>query len=77
VRIFALPNVPTAGAGATELRMQLRAGEGLDPWPFRTASVAVRAEGKRLRGRFSTQADLHWALDEAEAALVTAVLHRT
>ena len=78
-----IPNVPTAGAGATELRMQPRAGEGLvlddlvlHPWPFRTASVAVRAEGKRLRGRFATEADLHRALDEAEAALVTAVLHK-
>jgi hypothetical protein len=48
----------------------------LDPLPFRTASVAVRAEGKRLHGRFSTEADLHRALDEAETALVTAVLHR-
>ena len=54
-----IPNVPTVGAGMTELRMQPRAGEGLvlddlvvDPWPFRTASVAVRAEGKRLRYRF-------------------------
>jgi len=73
-----IPNVPTAGAGTTELRMQPGAGEGLvlDPLPFRTASVAVRAEGKRLRGRFSTKADLHRALDEAETALVTAVLHR-
>jgi hypothetical protein len=48
----------------------------LDPWPFRTASVAVRAEGKRLRGRFATEADLHRPLDEAEVALVTAVLHK-
>ena len=49
-----IPNVPTVGAGMTELRMQPRDGEGLvlNPWPFRTASVAVRAEGKRLRGRF-------------------------
>jgi Protein of unknown function (DUF3891) len=73
-----IQNVPTAGAGTTELRMQPRDGEDivLDPWPFRAASVAVRTEGKRLRGRFATEADLHRALDEAEAALVTAVLHR-
>jgi hypothetical protein len=73
-----IPNVPTVGAGTTELRMQPRDGEGLvlDPWPFRTASVAVRAEGKRLCGRFATEADLHRALDEADAALVTAVLRR-
>ncbi|HEX3496806.1 MAG TPA: DUF3891 family protein [Methylocella sp.] len=73
-----IPNVPTAGAGTTELRMQPREGEDivLDPWPFRTASVEVRTEGKRLRGRFAKEADLRRALDEAEAVLVTAVLHR-
>ena len=73
-----IPNVPTVRAETTELRMQPPDGEGLalDPWPFRTASVAVRAEGKRLCGRFATEADLHRALDEAEPVLVTAVLHR-
>jgi hypothetical protein len=78
-----IPDVPTVAAGTSELRMQPRDGEGLilddlvvDPWPFRTASVAVRAEGKRLRGRFATEADLHRALDEAESVLVTAVLRR-
>ena len=77
-----IPNVPTVGAGTTEIHMQPRAGEGLalddlvlDPWPFRTASVAVRAEGKRLRGRFSTDSDLQRALNEAEPVLVTVVLH--
>jgi hypothetical protein len=48
----------------------------LDPWPFREASVAVRAEGKRLYGSFSTQKDLQRALDDAEPVLVTALLHR-
>ncbi|MGH6837458.1 MAG: DUF3891 family protein [Methylocella sp.] len=73
-----IPNVPTAGAQTAELCMQPGDGVGLalDPWPFRIASVAVRAEGKRLRGRFATEADLHRALDEAEPVLVTAVLHR-
>jgi Protein of unknown function (DUF3891) len=72
-----VPNVPTVGAGTTELRMQPRDGEDLvlDPWPFQTASVAVRAEGKRLRGRFATEAHLQRALDEAEPVLVTGVLH--
>jgi Protein of unknown function (DUF3891) len=71
-----IPNVPTVGAGTTEVRMQPGDGLVLDPWPFREASIAVRAEGKRLRGRFATEADLQRALDEAEPALVTAVLHR-
>jgi Protein of unknown function (DUF3891) len=72
-----IPNVPTVGTGTTELRMQPRDGEDLvlDPWPFQTASVAVRAEGKRLRGRFATEVDLQRALDEAEPVLVTGVLH--
>ncbi len=74
-----IPNVPTAGAQTIELRMQPRDGECLvlDPWPFRTASVVVHAEGKRLRGRFATVADLQRALDEAEPGLVTDVLRRT
>jgi Protein of unknown function (DUF3891) len=71
-----IPNVPTVGAGTTEARMQPGDGLVLDPWPFREASIAVRAEGKRLRGRFATEADLRRALDEAEPVLVTAVLHR-
>src|SRR5450759_5351079 len=44
----------------------------LDPWPFRETSLAVRAEGKRLHGHFSTQEDLLRALEEAEPVRVTA-----
>ncbi|HUZ92016.1 MAG TPA: DUF3891 family protein [Methylocella sp.] len=78
-----IPDVPTTGDGRTELCLRPR-GEThdvileeliLDPWPFREASLAVRAEGKRLRGRFSTMEDLHRALDEAEPVLVMAMLH--
>jgi hypothetical protein len=78
-----IPDVPTLGEGRTELRLCPRQGENLvrdelilDPWPFREASLTVRAEGKRLRGRFSTQDELLRALDKAEPVLVTAVLHR-
>jgi hypothetical protein len=77
-----IPDVPTAGEGRTELSLCQRKGENLvldelilDPWPFREASIAARAEGKRLRGRFSTQDELLHALDDAEPVLVTAVLH--
>jgi Protein of unknown function (DUF3891) len=76
-----IPDVPMAGESRTELSLCPH-GENLvlselilDPWPFREASVAVRAEGKRLRGRFSTQDELLHALDDAEPVLVTAVLH--
>lgn len=73
-----IPNVPAAKNRTIELSLRPRGGEDLvlDPWPFPGASVAVRAEGKRLRGRFSTEKDLQRALDEAEPVLVTAVLHR-
>lgn len=49
-----IPEVPTAGDGRTELRLYPRKGNeiAVEPWPFREASLAVRAEGKRLHGRF-------------------------
>lgn len=83
-----IPDVPTEGDRRINLSLRPR-GEGqdaacgdlasadlvLDPWPFGKASVEVRAEGKRLRKRFSTQEELQRALDEAEPVRVTAVLH--
>ena len=76
-----IPDVPVAGDQRTGLSLRPRGGRDdlvlddliLDPWPFRAASLAVRAEGKRLRERFSTQDDLRRALDEAEPVLVTAI----
>jgi Protein of unknown function (DUF3891) len=77
-----IPDVPTAGERRTELSLCQSQGENLildevilDPWPFREASLMVRAEGKRLHGQFSTQDELLHALDDAEPVLVTAVLH--
>jgi Protein of unknown function (DUF3891) len=79
-----IPDVPTAGDCRTELSLRSRGKSHdlvldeliLDPWPFRETSLAVRAEGKRLHGHFSTQEDLLRALEEAEPVRVTAVLHR-
>ncbi|MCI0598568.1 MAG: DUF3891 family protein [Beijerinckiaceae bacterium] len=73
-----IPDVPMAGDERTGLRLTPRDGNELavDPWPFREASLAVRAEGKRLTGRYSTQRDLQRALGKAEGVLVTAVLCR-
>ena len=74
-----ISNVPTARGGRIDLGLRPREDGDLtlDPWPFRGKSLAVRAEGKRLRGRFSTERDLRRALNAAESVLVTAVLHRT
>ncbi|WGJ13510.1 DUF3891 family protein [Methylocapsa sp. D3K7] len=73
-----IPDVPTEGEGKTELSLRFRDRQNLilEPWPFHQTSIAVRAEGKRLRGRFSTQKELQQALNEAEPVRVTAVLHR-
>ena len=73
-----IPDVPTRGEGTTEVSLRFRDRQNLvlDPWPFHKPSIAVRAEGKRLRGRFSTQKELQQALNEAEPVLVSAVLHR-
>jgi len=73
-----IPHVPIA-EGNCELSVRPRGGPHdliLDPWPFHQASLAVRAEGKRLSGRFSRQDELLRALDEAEPVLVTATLHK-
>ncbi|MDQ3741928.1 MAG: DUF3891 family protein [Actinomycetota bacterium] len=46
----------------------LALGEGhtLDPWPFAEAGpVEVRCEGRRLEGRYDTEAGLHAALEAA------------
>ena len=79
-----IPDVPMTGDRRTDLSLRPRGDTNdlildeliLEPWPFREASVAVRAEGKRLHGRFSTREDLLRALDDAEPVLVTAILHR-
>jgi hypothetical protein len=41
----------------------------LDPWPFARDEVRVRCEGRRLEGRFDSEAELHAAL--ARAAMQT------
>jgi hypothetical protein len=79
-REITIPNVPMAEGGRTEISLRAAepAGEDLivEPWPFREASVTVRAEGKRLRSRYSSKSDLQRALDEAEAVPMKAVLRR-
>jgi hypothetical protein len=60
-----VPDVPSAG-GPVELTAT-DAGEHVtvNPWPFAGDEVVVRAEGRRLVGRFASAADLHAALDAA------------
>jgi hypothetical protein len=74
-----MPDVPMAEDYRADLRLRARNGEAgtytVAPWPFRESSVTVRAEGKRLSGRYVSQEDLLRALEEAEAVLVSAVLH--
>jgi hypothetical protein len=74
-----IPNVPTSKDERVELTLRPRDSDGfglvVDPWPFCTARVSVRAEGKRLRGLFSTQEELIRTLNIAEPVLVTADLN--
>jgi hypothetical protein len=60
------PPVPSA-AGPVRLRLERRAvGElTLDPWPFATAAVCLRTEGRRLPGPFRSEDALHAALAAA------------
>jgi hypothetical protein len=44
----------------------LTLGDGtVEPWPFAADAVHLRTEGRRLTGRYATQAELHEALDRA------------
>jgi len=73
-----IPDVRMARDQRTDLRLSPRNGNeiAVNPWPFREASLIVRAEGKRLTGRFSTQRNLQRALAKAEGVLVSAELRR-
>ncbi len=44
----------------------LRAGATLDPWPFDVDELTVACEGRRLRGRFIDEHELHAALERAD-----------
>jgi Protein of unknown function (DUF3891) len=74
-----ITEVPKARGQRVDLRLSPDAGETLvlDPWPFREPRIGLRAEGKRLTGRFSSQGDLNRALAKARSIMVTAELrHR-
>ena len=73
-----LPEVPVAGEDRVEL--VLRPGDdaeesvAIDPWPFDVERLEVRAEGRRLKGRFSSDEALRSALERAEAVLIVTTL---
>lgn len=59
--------VPSAGEAGADVRLEPVGGEPdrvfvVDPWPFSSAEVIVRCEGRRLAGRHETEAQLHAAL---------------
>jgi hypothetical protein len=72
---FTTSNVPCE-EGLCELALRDR-GDGswcLDPWPFSSARVAVRCEGRRLRGRSSDEAGMRSAFEGAERVTLEFVL---
>lgn len=58
---FTLSAVPAAEG---EADIQVSAA-GLEPWPFRAPTVALRCEGRRLSGRFEDEAAMRTALEAA------------
>jgi hypothetical protein len=73
-----IPDVPVSADERTKLVLHPRNSEGrkltVDPWPFTTDEVEVKAEGKLLRGRFSDANEMRQALAEAETVVVKAKL---
>jgi Protein of unknown function (DUF3891) len=76
--VVRISDVPRAIGECVEMSLLPAAGETLvlDPWPFHAPRIAVRAEGKRLTGRFAAQKDLDRALAEARSVLITAELRK-
>ncbi len=75
--------VPAAPVRAVEMtEIILRPGNSasdiiVDPWPFSVPQVEVQAEGRRLHGPYSDDAELYRAFEEAEPAVIRAVLRPT
>jgi hypothetical protein len=72
--------VPAGGDGGERVTLTLtRTGPGayaIAPWPFAGATVALRAEGRRLDGPAPDEAALHAALDRAPVVAVELTLSR-
>lgn len=76
-REMRLAEVPAADEERVEL--VLRPGNApdifvIDPWPFDREQLEVRAEGRRLRGRFESEGAMRTALSEAGPAPIIATL---
>ncbi len=72
-----IPEVPVAGDERTEMRLRPGAAPEeivVEPWPFRPERLAVRAEGRRLSGRYADDASLRTALGRAEPVPIRATL---
>lgn len=65
-------NVPTTD-GATEMTVS---GNSFEPWPFADETVTLRADGRRLAGRFDDEAAMRHALDRAPWVTLRFVLAR-
>jgi hypothetical protein len=65
-------DVPTADG---RVDLQLDTGQrpsqlSLEPWPFQSAALTVRCEGRRIAGRFDSDASLREALGQAPWATI-------
>lgn len=73
----AVPGAPSAATGDGGVRVPLTLTRvapdtySLDPWPFATPHVDVRAEGRRLDGPSPDEPSLHAALDRAPVLTIT------
>jgi len=70
---YELTGVPTA---AGEISVTVRDGT-VEPWPFATASVTVRCEGRRLAGPYEGEEAMRAALAAAPWETVTVTLRDT
>jgi hypothetical protein len=75
-RPFVVRDVPSQdGLVEIELRDRDGAGATLDPWPFASDRLEVRAEARRLARRYPDEATMRTAFDAAAPSVLTFELH--
>jgi hypothetical protein len=71
-----VPEVPCRAGRTTVMLADGGDHHTLDPWPLTADAVEVRAEGRRLAGRFADDASLHAALGAAPVVTLRFTLRK-
>jgi hypothetical protein len=73
-----ITDVPSSGEGCRSLTLRPGSAQPdeiiVDPWPFRSDRLVLKAEGKRVAGPFRTDDDLQRAFEAAQSVMIPVAL---